>query len=93
MSVEETVRRAETAEAGTNDVAERWSPSLRSLSAVVIGDGASRLTKVTLAVLSLAAAAAVAVGVAPFVSVPLAALLFAAMGAGSVMLLRSRRLR
>jgi hypothetical protein len=56
------------------------------------GEGAPGLTRVVLTVLPLAAAA-VFVGAAPFVPTPLAAVLFAAMGAGSVMLLPGRRSR
>jgi hypothetical protein len=79
--------------ATTDDVPERRSRRVRGLPAVVTRDGGPGLTKVVLTVLPLAAAAILAVGVVPFVPIPLVAVLFAGMGAGSVMLLRSRRLR
>ena len=86
-------RPTQSIDATTDDVLERRSRRVRGLPAVVTRDGAPGLTKVALTVLPLAAAAVLAVGVAPFVPIPLAAVLFAGMGAGSVMLLRSRRLR
>jgi hypothetical protein len=92
-SVETVIDPAQSIDARTNDVPERRSRIVRALPAVVTGEGAPGLTKVALTVLPFAAAAVLAVGVAPFVSIPLAALPFAGMGAGSVMLLRSRRLR
>ena len=92
-SVETVIEPTQRIGAGTNDVPERRSRIMRVLPAVVTGEGAPRLTKVAFTVLPLAAAAVLAVGVAPFVPIPLVAVLFAGMGAGSVMLLRSRRLR
>jgi len=80
-------------DASTSDVPERRSRRVQVRPAVPIAEGVPRLTKVAFTVLPLAAAAVLAVGVAPFVPIPLAAVLFAGMGAGSVMLLRSRRLR
>ena len=92
-SVEPVIDPTRSIDARTNDVPERRSRRVRVLPAVVTGEGTTRLTKVALTVLPLAAAAVLAVGVAPFVPIPLAAVLFSGMGAGSVMLLRSRRLR
>jgi hypothetical protein len=92
-SVETVIDPTQSIDARTNDVPERRSRVARALPAVVTGEGAPGLTKVALTVLPLAAAAVLAVGVAPFVPIPLAAVLFAGMGVGSVMLLRSRRLR
>jgi hypothetical protein len=92
-SVETVIDPTQSIDARTNDVPERRSRVARALPAVVTGEGAPGLTKVALTVLPLAAAAVLAVGVAPFVPIPLAAVLFAGMVAGSVMLLRSRRLR
>lgn len=81
-------------EARTSDVAELPSRTVRGVPAVLAGrDPRRRLTKVALTVLPLAAAAVLAVGVAAFVTPPLAAVLSAGMGAGGVMLLRRRRLR
>jgi hypothetical protein len=57
---------------------------------------ASGLTRVARTVLPLTAAVVIAMGVAPFVTIPLiplAAVLLAGMGAGGLMLLRRRRLR
>jgi len=91
-SVETVIDPTQRLDARPSDVPERRSRIVRVLPAVVTGEGAPSLTKAALTVLPLAAAA-VLVGAAPFVPTPLAAVLFAGMGAGSVMLLRSRRLR
>jgi hypothetical protein len=92
-SVETVIDPTQSINATTNDVPERRSRRVRARPAVVTGEGAPGLTKVALTVLPLTAAVVLAIGVAPFVPIPLAALVFAGMGAGSVMLLRSRRLR
>ena len=77
----------ENIEEETNDVPERANRAAWKPPAVPIRRGSTDLTTV-LAVVPVAAAAVLAVGVAPFVTIPLAAALLAA-----VMLLRSRRVR
>ena len=77
----------ENIDAETNDGTERPNRAPWKLLGVPIPRASTDLTTV-LAVLPLAAAAVLAVGAAPFVTIPLAAVLLAA-----VMLLRSRRLR
>ena len=77
----------ENLDAETNDGTERPNRAARKPLAVPIPRVSTDLTT-GLAILPLAAAAVLTVGVAPFVSIPLAAVLLAA-----VMLLRSRRLR
>jgi len=78
-------------DATTNAAAERPGRKARELPAVLAGPDAPGLTKVALAVLPLSVAAVLSAAVAQVVTVPLAAALLAAVGAGGVMLLRSRR--
>ena len=92
-SVDTATDATENIDAETNTVTERANRAARKLLAVPTGQAATDLTRVALTVLPLAAAAVLAAGVALFVTIPLAAVLLAGMGASGVMLLRSRRLR
>jgi hypothetical protein len=80
-------------DAKTNPVADRPSTTTRTLAAVLGGRIWPRLTRVARAVLPLSAVAVLFAGVAQLVTTPLTAALLAGMGAGGVMLFRSRRLR
>ena len=94
-SADTTTGAAKNVDAETNGIAERPDPAARKVLAVPTQRALSGPTRVALAVLALAAAV-LAVGVAPFETIPLAplvAVLLAGMGAGGVMLLRRRRLR
>jgi hypothetical protein len=86
----------ENTDAESNDVGERPNRAARMRRPGATRRTSTRLTKGSLAFPALAAAAVLAVGVAPFVTIPLApfaTVVLAGMGAGAVMLLRSRRLQ
>jgi hypothetical protein len=91
-SVDTATDATETIDAETNDVTERPNRAPSKLLAVPTRRTSTGLTRVALTVLPLAAGV-LAVGVALFVAIPLAAVLLAGMAAGGVMLLRTRRLR
>ena len=87
---------AQTSVDTATDTAKRPVRAAGKLLAFPTWRALTGLTRGGRAVLPLTAAVVVAVGVAPFVTIPLiplAAVLLAGMGAGGVMLLRSRRLR
>ena len=86
-SVDTATDATENIDPETYDVTERRNRSARRRRA------STGLTRVALKVLPVAAAALLAVGVASFLTMPLAVVLLTGMGAGGVMLLRSRRLR
>jgi hypothetical protein len=91
-SVDTVTRVAENVDARPNDVAHRpsraaWNPAISSRR------GWRGLTRTASAGLPLAAGVVLALGVAAFVPIPLAAVLLGGMGVGGVMLLRNRRLR
>jgi hypothetical protein len=92
-SVDTETDGAETIDAETNDVTERPSRAAPKLLTVPSRRASPGLTRIARTALPLAAAFLLAVGVASFVTMPLAAVLLAGMGAGGVMVLRSRRLR
>jgi len=88
----ETATAQTTVDTGA-DATRRPARAARKLLAFATGRASTGLTRAARIVLPLTVAAVIAVGVAPFVTVPLAAVLLAGMGAGGVMLLRSRRVR
>src|SRR5688572_25323949 len=79
-SVDSATDATENIDAETNDVTERPNRAAWKPLAVPTRRASTGLTRVAFTVLLLAAAAVLAVGVAPFVTIPLAAVLLAGMG-------------